>query len=235
MKSLHANWFFEDLPDFEYKKYVLLAYLQDVHKNFNETKLYPALSDLVFHYRNLTDFKKQKESLYGSFPDKLDKIDWSEFKVAFSKAVSDDEMMKHLAEVIEFSIPEVRKRLDEGKEIYDFIEKEILIQPVGILPLYKNEGYMLVSGSDTKEVKVYEYAVKLFSHIETDYRVVHTQYLTSYKKSFVNTSENIKIDMVRTRKKMPNPATFSVTTSYEFPFEETILPIAKRMLMQFIE
>lgn len=37
MKSLRPNWFFEDLPDFEYKKYVLLAYLQDVHAQFTET------------------------------------------------------------------------------------------------------------------------------------------------------------------------------------------------------
>lgn len=235
MKSLHPNWFFENITDFEYKKYVLLAYLQDVHKQFNETKLYPALSDLVFHYRNLNSFRKQYESLFASFPDQISEIDLKNFKVSFSKVISNDELMKHLEEVVNYSIPEIRKHLDEGKEIYDFIEKEMQLNPVGILPIYRNEGYVLVSEGDTREIKVYEYEVKLFSHMEDQYRAVHTQYLTAYRKNYINTAENIKIDMVRTRKKLPNPATFYLETKYEFPLEETIIPLAKRLLMKHIE
>jgi hypothetical protein len=149
--------------------------------------------------------------------------------------MSNDELMNHLEEVVAYSIPELKKHLDEGKEIYDFIEKEINLSPVGILPIYRNEGYMLVRDGDMPEIKVYEFSVKFFQHDEENFRSVQTQYLTSYKKSFVNTSENIKIDMIRSRKKLPNPATFSVESVYEFPLEETIIPLAKRMLMKYIE
>lgn len=235
MKSLRPNWFFEDLPDFEYKKYVLLAYLQDVHAQFTETRLYPALSDLVFHYRNLTGFMEQKQAFYNSFPERLTEIDMKNLRMAFSKVMSNDDLMNHLEEIVSYSIPELKKHLDEGKEIYDFIEKEINLSPVGILPIYRNEGYMLVRDGDLPEIKVYEFSVKFFQHDEENFRSVQTQYLTSYKKSFVNTSENIKIDMIRSRKKLPNPATFSVESVFEFPLEETIIPLAKRMLMKYIE
>jgi hypothetical protein len=235
MKSLRPNWFFEDLPDFEYKKYVLLAYLQDVHAQFTETRLYPALSDLVFHYRNLTSFVEQKQAIYNSFPERLTEIDMKNLRMAFSKVMSNDDLMNHLEEVVSYSIPELKKHLDEGKEIYDFIEKEINLSPVGILPIYRNEGYMLVRDGDIPEIKVYEFSVKFFQHDEENFRSVQTQYLTSYKKSFVNTSENIKIVMIRSRKKLPNPATFSVESVFEFPLEETIIPLAKRMLMKYIE
>jgi hypothetical protein len=94
---------------------------------------------------------------------------------------------------------------------------------------------MLVRDGDIPEIKVYEFSVKFFQHDEENFRSVQTQYLTSYKKSFVNTSENIKIDMIRSRKKLPNPATFSVESVFEFPLEETIIPLAKRMLMKYIE
>lgn len=235
MKSLRPNWFFEDLPDFEYKKYILLAYLKDVHAQFTETKLYPALSDLVFHYRNLTSFMEQKQALYNAFPERLTEIDMQRFHLAFSKVMSNDELMNHLEEVLSYSIPELKKQLDEGKEIYDFIEKEIQINPVGILPLYRNEGYMLVRDGDLPEIKVFEFAVQFFTHEEEQFRSVQTQYLTSYRRSVVNTAENIKIDMIRHRKKLPNPATFSVESTYEFPLEETVIPVAKRMLMKFIQ
>ena len=234
MKSLHPNWFFEDLHDFEYKKYVLLAYLQDVHKQFNETKLYPGLSDLVFHYRNLTSFSKKKDELYASFPDKIEQIDLQHFHTAFTKAISNDELMNHLEEVVSYSIPTIQKHLDEGKEIYDFIEKEIALMPVGILPIYRDEGYIFVSDEKVKQVKVYEYSVKFFTHEEADFRAMNMLYLTSYQRSFVNTAENIKIDMIRHRKKLPNPATFSVETAYQYPLEETVLPIVKRLLMPYI-
>ena len=63
---------------------------------------------------------------------------------------------------------------------------------------------------------------------------MYTQYLTSYRRSFVNTSENIKIDMIRHRRKLPNPATFSVETSYDYPLDETVIPIAKRMILKYV-
>lgn len=235
MKALNPNWFFEDLPDFEFKKYVLLAYLKDIHKDFNHTRLYPSLSDLVFHYRNLTSFLEQKNAFYSAFPERLTEIDLKNLRIAFTKVISNDELMSHIEEVVNFSVPEIKKYIDEGKEIYDFIEKEISFTPVGILPIYRNEGYMIIKDGDSKELKVYEFDIKLFEHNSESMRSVYTQYLTSYRSSIVHTAENIKIEMIRTRKKLPNPATFSVETQYQYPLEETIIPIAKRLLMKFVE
>ena len=53
MKQLSETWFAEGYIDFELKKYVLLAYLQEINKYFYENKLYPQLADLIFHYNNI--------------------------------------------------------------------------------------------------------------------------------------------------------------------------------------
>jgi hypothetical protein len=50
----------------------------------------------------------------------------------------------------------------------------------------------------------------------------------------VNTYENIKYDLIRSRSELPNPAVYSIETELSFPVEETILPIAKRSLVKFI-
>ena len=39
MKQLRDDWFLEGRIDYEYKKYVLLAYLQYVAQQFSEVKL----------------------------------------------------------------------------------------------------------------------------------------------------------------------------------------------------
>ena len=58
--NLSKNWITEGIIDFEYKKYILLAYLQHIKSEFDERKLYPMLSDLFFHYQNLLQFKENK-------------------------------------------------------------------------------------------------------------------------------------------------------------------------------
>lgn len=231
MKTLATNWFFEDLFDVEYKRYVLLAYLQEVHKEFNQTKLYPALADLVTHYRNLVNFKRSKDELYQSFPEYIQQVDLKHFFIKFQKAVSNDEMMEHLQQVIDFSLPAMQKHLEEGKEIYEFVEREIELEPVGILPMYRNEGYLFIKSN---EIFVYEFQVSLFSHDTEPYRAVATTYLTSYESNYVNTCENIKIDLIRHHKKLPNPAVFSVATKFDYPILETIMPITKRLMMKYV-
>ena len=67
MKALSETWFADGYIDFELKKYTLLAYLQQVNKYFNENKLYPQLSDLIFHYNNLVAFRGKQKISAGAF------------------------------------------------------------------------------------------------------------------------------------------------------------------------
>ena len=54
------------------------------------------------------------------------------------------------------------------------------------------------------------------------------------KRSMVNTYENIKYELIKSRNDLPNPAVYSIETQLNFPVEETLLPIAKRSLVKFI-
>ena len=71
MEKLSKDWLTQGLVDFEYKKYLLLAYLQTVKKSFSKVELYPFLSDLVFHYRNLVAVKENKALIRDSFPKEI--------------------------------------------------------------------------------------------------------------------------------------------------------------------
>jgi len=71
MEHLKDNWLTEGLIDFEYKKYQLLGYLKRVKESFYRVELYPFLSDLVFHYRNLMTLRENKLMTGESFPKEL--------------------------------------------------------------------------------------------------------------------------------------------------------------------
>lgn len=234
MKQLSNNWITEGLIDFEYKKYILLDYLQEVSKNFDEKKLYPSLSDLINHYRNLDELKKNKTIVSESFPQHISKLDFDNFRLQFEKILFDDTCMEEIESILNFSIPAIEQQMEEGKELYSDVEHELKIFPVGIIPLHPEEGYMMLIQSGKKQTKVYEYTITLFENTTESFRGIRTQYIGSWKQSITNTFENIKGELLKSKKEIPNPGTFVVESTQRFPLNETLLPVAKRSLVRYI-
>ena len=104
MKTLSHTWFAEGYIDFELKKYTLLAYLQEIHKEFTQNKLYPQLSDIIFHHNNILHFKHNKEMLQEQFPKRFTHVNMDKLQLLYEKIVEDDEMMKELEDIIQSSI-----------------------------------------------------------------------------------------------------------------------------------
>jgi hypothetical protein len=234
MKKLNFDWVTEKRIDFEYKKYVLLAYLKKVSEEFTESKLYPSLSELITHYRNLVELRDSKESLDGSFNGKLLGVDLKQFKLIYEKLLEDDQMMIEIESIVNFSIPKFEEHLSEGKQIYEFIESHINIIPVGIIPMYNQEGYILIKYSPDSETRAYEYQITIFENPEEKYRALSTRYIGSFHQSIGNTIENIKRELISYRKNMPNPATFLIESDLKVPFDEALFPIAKRSFVRFV-
>src|ERR1700750_522384 len=100
MKTLSANWFIEGYLDLEHKKYILLDYLQEINHHFDKSRLYPNLTDLIFHYNNLLDFKQNKNVLQQAFPQRLTKADIEAVKLTYQKIVQDDSSMREIEQII---------------------------------------------------------------------------------------------------------------------------------------
>src|SRR5690606_33298514 len=208
------------------------AYLQEVNRHFDQSKLYPFLSDLVAHYNNLLDIKEKKEQAINSFPKELTRIDFENFKLHYENLISDDSCMEVIEEIIDYALPLFKNHLKQGAELYDFVEDKLSIFPVGVMPIRNDEGYLFIRKNMKKETRVYEYSVSFFENANEQYRSIRTQYVTSYSHALTNTYENIKVDLGRQLKKFANPATYAVEVSLEFPLNETILPVAKRALIR---
>ncbi|HEX5555765.1 MAG TPA: hypothetical protein VFX43_21150 [Chitinophagaceae bacterium] len=234
MKSLSETWFVDGYIDFEQKKYRLLDYLQTINRYFDQNKLYPQLSDIIFHFNNLIAFRENKQYLQQQFPKRLSQIDLNKLQVIYEKMVTDDELMDELEDIIRYAMEEMEGTIKGGKEIYDFVEEEMDIAPVGIIPLSHEEGYMFVNNGVIKETRVYEFHITLFEKQHEKYRAMRTLFVDSWLWNFVNTHESIKSELIRKRVHLPNPATYSVITHKTFPWEETLLPVAKRTLVKYI-
>jgi hypothetical protein len=234
MKTLSPNWLTEHLIDFEYKKYVLLAYLQGIRQELSEQKLYPAFADLIFHYRNLCHLRDNKNLLYDNFPQRISHADFERLKMIYKNIVEDDETMHVIEDLVHYAIPLIGSALEEAREIYDYIEQQLEISPVGITPLNTDKGYMFLSKAKSRDTIIYTYHITIFEDRHERFRGIHTAYLETASITLVQTYEQLKLNLARRFAQLPNPATFAVIAKVECPLEEALLPIARRALVKHI-
>lgn len=235
MRNLSDNWIAEGLIDFEYKKYLLLAYLKEVEHEFKSVKLYPPLAELISHYRKLQNFDANRNQINSKFPKEIQSIDLKKVSINYKNKTEDDDTMKELASIISYALPQIKKHIEEGKSIYDFIENQLEIEPVGLSALYQKEGYALVSNGYSKEILVYRYKIDLFQNNLDKFRGIALKFIAAIKKSITKTCNQIKLDLIKNFKDLPNPSTWRIVSKNAIPLEQSLLPISKRLLLKHIE
>lgn len=234
MAHLTANWLTEGWIDFEYKRYLLLSYLQETSKTFGERKLYPRLAELVDHYHQLHIFKETKQAVARDFPKAISRVDFEQFKIEYRTLFDDPELLKEIDSIVDFALPQIEHNLKLGKQVYEEVEDKLEVFPVGIIPLRTEEGYFFLAGMANNAVNVYAYTITIFESKQEKYRGINTRLLFSYNTTVSQTYEKVKVQLIKQHKNLPNPATYAVTFKKHFPLAETMLPVAKRSLVKFI-
>jgi hypothetical protein len=234
MKTLSETWFAEGYIDFELKKYTLLAYLQDINKGFSENKLYPQLTDIIFHYNNIIAFRDNKKFLQNHFPKRLTGVELEKLSLFYMAVIEDTELMKELEDIINYASGKMQKTINDGTEIYEFVEEKINILPIGLVPLDNSEGYFFLINGQQNDTYVYQYRLTIFEKHDEKYRGIKTDYIDRWQRSIASTYEHIKSELIRSKTDLPNPAVYAMETALNFPVEETLLPVAKRTLVKFI-
>ena len=142
--------------------------------------------------------------------------------------------MREMEDIIHYATAQMQGTISNGAEIYEFVETKIVIVPVGLVPLDNTEGYFFLNNGNEKDTLVYQYRLTIFEKHDEKYRGIKTDFIDSWFRSISSTYEHIKMELIRKKSDLPNPAVYAIETSLRFPVEETLLPVAKRYLVKFI-
>jgi len=227
MVTLDKDWLTEGLFDYEYKKYVLLAYIQKVEKRFDNMRLYPYFSDLLNHYNNIIEIRDNKRHLEDMFPKTLIGVQSRDPKLIYEDIIIDSPEMELLGKVIDFAIPEMEKVVVMGKFIYDEVERCIEIIDLGVTPINRNNGYFIISSSNM-DVYSYEF-VRHRKPLNTT--TLKTKLVRTYPTDLGITPHSIRLDLIESSE-LNNPSTFIIDTPIVYPINETLLPVTKRLLVK---
>ena len=230
MKKLPIDWFTRGRLDAEYQQYVVLAYLETVRQNFLADKLCPDLPDLRQHYEAGTQFAEDKEMLNAAFPKRAVGVAGPPPRIAYESEVADDAFMTELDTIMGFALPRFDLLLTEGQQRWTDIVTTLTLAPIGLMPLRPEEGYLLVHNTNGSDTQVFQFSVTLYTEQEPGGRLVYFRFIETVRKSLAVTFESIKLDLIRRHRHLPNPATFILESQRPYPVQETLLPIARKLL-----
>lgn len=232
---LSIDLFTKVQDDFEKRQYVILAELKKISKEFQYYKIYPHLSMLAELYKTLKDVMNRLSDLRGKFPKRISRIDWVNQTIEHEIVFVNGTDLSAVEDLINWALPVIKKVIAEGVAIHEYVEKEISVGHVGILPTYRDEGYLFVPDNKTKKLNVFRFEASIFQSSEAPYRMLKTRYLRSMNQIGAQIAPgSIKLQLIREEKDLPNPATYAVETDLDLPFDQVIMPVAKRKLMQVI-
>lgn len=233
--KLTLNLFTKVQDDFEKRQYIILGELKKISTQFQVYKVYPHLSGLIELYKTLNEIIDRLADLRNKFPKRIGKIDWVNKTIEHEVVFVDGTDLTSVVDLISWALPHINDVIREGVSIHDFVEKDLTVEHVGILPNYREEGYFFLPDNRNQKLNLFRFEVSIFQSSEDQFRSLKTTFLKALKQGSAQLSPgSIKLDLIRKEKELPNPATFSFDTSLDFSFRQTLLPVAKRKLMQTI-
>ncbi|MEX0994209.1 MAG: hypothetical protein WD599_01695 [Balneolaceae bacterium] len=232
---LSLELFTQVQSDFEARQYRILAGLQKYQNHFRSNRIYPYLSNLASLYHTLMEIKNKLVDLREEFPKKIKNIDLVNKKIEHEVVFVDGSDLEKVEELIEWTLPQMENVIRDGATIHEYVEEEISVEHVGIIPKYQDEGYFFVPDRTSKRLKLFQFEVSIFKSSDDQYRSLKTRLLKTMRIGLAEMSPNsIKLDLIQEQKQLPNPATYHFNTQLDFPFRETIFPVTKRKLLQTI-
>lgn len=235
MKSLGTYWLTEPTLDYEFKKYTLLAYIQQVDRELEQLKYHPANEVVDAEIARIDHFIHSMIRSEILLPRELSGVDLHNNLLEFTHTHRRSEAMNVVSSVAEFARENLAQLQHRIELLYEILCEEIHVEPVGVVPVVPTFGYLFIE--QPKKVKVFEYEV---SHIAdsmsltNDLIRIKTTYYDDYSISIGNTYENVRTELID-KGEIGNPGTFLVTCERPLPVEATLLPIGSRMMGEFIK
>jgi hypothetical protein len=218
--------------DTELHQYRILQALKERRERFASNRLYPWLAELVQLADDLRSLLQQRDGMAQRLPQRLSGVDMENMQILYESAGTESPDFVRLMGIAAWALPRVEGAVEEGVGLYEFVDQHVSIDQVGILPAYREEGYWFVPDLKAALVHLLRYELSIFTASHERYRSLKTTDLGSLEEgSVIRSPESLKLELIRKYRDLPNPATYRCDVDIDFPFVETLLPVAKRKLI----
>ena len=234
---MKTDWLFQEPIDLEHKQYVLLDYLQKLDKNLNNLKLYPQFQEISLHLAsiNLLIEKGQYLTLGRQLKNPDDEILISDLIPVNCPLLTKEEILE-VYNVCKYSTENLRDYFNHAKAIWDIVNDTVSIEvvqnPKNIEP---KQGLFFL---DYKEkTYLYEFIIKQIKKDSVETKCHIKRICECPKGNFDEKLKEIKKTLIKNLEDEEvhgNLIVFTVNHNNNYPLKETLLPIVKRKIMNYM-
>ncbi len=235
MAILHLDHFMGAINDMESAQYRILDALKQTRSAFKQNIIYPHLGALVQLYGALKQIAGGIEDVQQGMPRRVREIDFENRQLVYDIPGLEEDQIEQVRELIGWAMPHIQEAIEEGRTIFEFVEDHLHLGEVGIVPSYVEEGYLIVPDRRSDALYILQYTLSLFTDVQERYRSLKTTHVKTLTQRTIHRSpHSIKLELMEENRALPNPATYLCNIELDIPFEETLLPVAKRKLMRHL-
>ena len=235
MLAIKLDYFLPPIEDQELNQYKILATLKEFAAEFHKSKLYPALAQLNQIDYMLNSLLTKHISKPVSIPRKIETPAADTAKVNFLNGISDSKEALDALDLIKWAKPKIESTIAEAIAIYDFVYENVYIESIKPEPAYRDEGYFVVPDYKNSQLLMIEYLISFFDSNNEPARSLKTKLINQITLENIHTSiTETALKMVNKYDTLVNPAIFVCKTVLDFPFWETLYPIAKSKLLSIL-
>jgi hypothetical protein len=213
---------FTCVKDLESSKYLLLGKFKLCEIELNESRLYPTYQMLINIYSQLIDILESHNRIFGK--EYTDVINEQEFEE--KQMLINSELEKNF-DLMHWAFTHFNRLLENGRAIYDFVDENISIEAIGINSDYNMQGYFILPDNRERLLRIIKYERNL-------YKILKTREVANRKMGFITIpNEVLKNQMISDD--ILNQMIYMLDTGLDFPYVQTILPVAKRKFLSYLE
>ena len=234
---MKTDWIFQEPIDLEHKQYVLLDYLQKLDKNLNNLKLYPQFQEISLHLAsiNLLLEKGQILVMNRQLKEPDDEILLSDLMGADCPLLTKEEILE-VYHICRYSTEKLKDYFNHAKAIWDIVNDTVSIDvvqnPKSIEP---KQGLFFLDYNG--KTYFYEFIVKQIKKDSPETKCQIKKICECPKGDFNEKIKEVKKSLIKNLKEEEVHSkliVFTVNHNNNYPLKETLLPIVKRKIMNYM-
>lgn len=218
--------------DPEAARYRLLAAFAEARRAFAAHRVYPHLAALVDVRRALAALADARSS-HGTrraTHGPATGVDWEAGRLTYEGApeAAPSLLVEDLAA---WSLPLLDDAIEMGRTLYDFADEHARLAPVGLVPAYQQEGFLIVSTDDA--VRALRYHASVLAGPDGRRLSLRTRDVEVPLNPSAPPA-TWKATLAPLAAELPAPAAYHVHADLDLPLGPTLVPLAKRKLLAVV-
>ena len=222
--------------DWETNQYTILNKVKEWLQNLHKNKLFPSIEESIQLNLSLEDILRDNIESKLWFDNEIRSRKINERFIVYEKAHQIGNQLDKLFTFIDWALELNKQVLEEGRVIKNFVDENLYVKRISTIERnYNGKGYFTLPNNQNQFLNIYLYEIILDWSEDNLYQRMSSNLVRSIPFYLIEKSvEEIVIDFINSSKTLYEPVVYVFETDLDFPFKETMFPIAEEKLLKHL-